>query len=79
MSKITTVPKVQSRSAPHFNAYLHLPLGILTSLHIDHNRYCGIFYVFMIVCGSVATPVLVIGVTLLGWSSFELDTVQGNG
>ena len=29
--------------------------------------------------GCVVTPVFMIGVALLGWSSFELDTIQGNG
>ena len=35
--------------------------------------------VAMVACGCVATPVFMIGVALLGWSSFEFDTIQGNG
>ena len=33
----------------------------------------------MVACACVVIPVFVTGVTLLGWSSFEVDTIQGNG
>ena len=37
--------------------------------------------IFVSVCaaGCVVTPVFMIGVVLLGWSSFEFDTMQVNG
>ena len=33
----------------------------------------------VIVPGSVLGTLFMIGVALLGWSSFEVDTIQGNG
>ena len=33
----------------------------------------------MVACACVVIPVFVTGVALLGWSSFEFDTIQGNG
>ena len=46
-----------------------------------HNSKCG--YASSIACctafGSVPALVFVIGVVLLGWSSFEFDTIQVNG
>ena len=41
---------------------------------VDHICVVG-----TVACGCVATPVFMIGVALLGWSSFEFDTIQGNG
>ena len=47
----------------------------------ERNRNVGKICIFASVCsaGCVVTPVFMIGVVLLGWSSFELDTIQGNG
>ena len=47
----------------------------------NENDECGTacLTVLSIVVGCVFGTVLVIGVTLLGWSSFEFDTIQGNG
>ena len=35
--------------------------------------------VAMVVSGCVVAPVFMAGVALLGWSSFEFDTIQENG
>ena len=35
--------------------------------------------VAVVVSACVVTPVFVTGVAILGWSSFEFDTMQGNG
>ena len=46
----------------------------------DRESICLIAMVhIMVACGIVATPVFVAGVAFLGSSSFEFDTIQGNG
>ena len=66
------------------------PTGISPSLLKDILDKAGLYYrdeevvqkciyVSVVACGCVATPVFMIGVTLLGWSSFEHDTMQLNG
>ena len=45
----------------------------------DCSDGLGIFVVAVVASACVVTPVFVIGVVLLGWSSFEFDTMQGNG
>ena len=47
----------------------------------EDKRSVGKVCICASVCaaGCVVTPVFMIGVVLLGWSSFELDTIQGNG
>ena len=41
------------------------------------NKKC--LCAFVTVLGSVLGTLFMIGVALLGWSSFEVDTIQGNG
>ena len=45
----------------------------------DCNNGIHISLIAVVACGCVVTPVSMIGVALLGWSSFEFDTIQGNG
>ena len=50
------------------------------SLPTGEDECCiALFTVLPTVFGCVLGTVLVTGVALLGWSSFEFDTIQGNG
>ena len=65
-----------TKSAPHQTVYLYEPLTVLTSLFPEDDKsgraLCAVL-------GIVSGTLFVIGVALLGWSSFEFDTIQGNG
>ena len=50
-----------------------------TGISCDGYDTIDISLVAVVACGCVAIPVFVTGVALLGWSSFEFDTIQGNG
>ena len=54
---------------------LYVPLPVLNSLPTGGK--CGGAYIT--VYGCVFGTLFLIGVALLGWSSFEFDTIQGNG
>ena len=58
-------------------------LNIMEKIGLEHEEQwdVGKKCIYASVCagGCVVTPVFMIGVALLGWSSFELDTIQGNG
>ena len=54
-----------------------MPLAVLTSLYPQgHKRK---FVINIVAAGCVFGTLFVISVALLGWSSFEFDTIQGNG
>ena len=67
---------MESKSAPHQIVHLYVPLAVLISLYPQDNKSeCACSAVF----GCALGTLFVIGVALLGWSSFEFDTIQGNG
>ena len=51
----------------------------MKKMRLPKEKTCKRTLVSVVACGCVVTPVFVIGVVLLGWSSFEFDTIQGNG
>jgi len=54
--------------------------GPLDDLIFSHTGKCAELYpLFTFGIGCGVTTQLVTGVALLGWSSFEFYTVQGNG
>ena len=59
--------------------------GPSTDWIFSHTGLCNcdeginILLVGSVACGFVVLPVFMTGVALLGWSSFEFDTIQGNG
>ena len=53
-----------------------IKLAVLTPLYPECDRH---FMLFGCMIGTPIGALIVIGVALLGWSSFEFDTIQGNG
>ena len=67
---------MESKSAPHQT----IPVCAIDCFDFslpteDEKCFTASWAVFAIVLGAL----FVIGVALLGWASFEFDTVQGNG
>ena len=63
-----------------------MPLAVLTSLYPqDDDDESGSACIAVFGCaigiltGTLIGTLFVTGVALLGWSSFEFDTIQGNG
>ena len=56
-------------------------MDLMKKMGLKKRKYEGrkCVIVSMVTCGCVVTPVFMIGVVLLGWSSFEFDTMQVNG
>ena len=52
-------------------------MGLEEMKEEDTGRKC--VFVSVVACGCIVTPVSMTGVALLGWSSFEFDTMQVNG
>ena len=65
--------------------HLYVPLAVLISLYPDDDNddgcgccSTGVFGCVLGPFGCALGTLFVIGLALLGWSSFEFDTIQGN-
>ena len=71
------------QNEPHQTLYLYGSLTdlifSLAGISCDGYDTIDISLVAVVACGCVTIPVFVTGVALLGLSSFEFDTIQGNG
>ena len=56
-------------------------MDLMRKMELKKRKFEGrkCVLVSMVTCGSVVTPVFMTGVVLLGWLSFEFDTMQVNG
>ena len=68
--------KIVYNDVSDYNNALHMPLGIF-DLSLSTDGKCKLVSAIALEC--VFTTVSMIGVALLGWSSFEFDPVQFNG